>query len=271
MGLRSKSLASDSSWNVALQATMTPEGWASYIGSPDRRDVPTLDLRKSAGFDESFYKSRGRGSPTLRDLEAKQQSGGQSALCICELCDCGKHSCPVHGTGKKASKPRPKFDANSTYRADFTPKNIEDLSPAASTIKHPKQYRAFDGESSTRRDFTPPPQGAYPQQSNDGTKSVPNRVRPKFDGQSVMRRDFTPPPRAAQDGSTASATKTKTIKSRPPFDAMSTYDSDFTNKWGKDVSGKPRCQASILLERKPPTPGSGREHIYWDPAKKKWT
>merc|ERR1719345_137727 len=82
--------------------TLSPGALDYYRESPGPGESSILspaETRMSPGYDETVYKSRGRGSPTTRDQSVRTPTpGGHPPCCVCELCNCGKHCCPTHGS-----------------------------------------------------------------------------------------------------------------------------------------------------------------------------
>jgi len=158
-------------------------------------------------FDDQVYKARGRNSPTRRDQNARQSSPGpQKPSCICEMCECGKHACPVHGAGAKKAVRKGRFEGQGSYARDYAAPPVEALTAAFSNVKEDKRGERPSG----------PPK--------------PKGIRPKFEGNSSYQRDYTPPPREAmkqQPGSRDEDSGKKLPRSRPPFEGQSGYNRDY--------------------------------------------
>lgn len=160
-----------------------------------------------SNFDTQFYKQRGRSMPTEKDRNTRANSpGAHPPMCVCELCNCGAHACPAHGTSKKV-RPRGRFEGQSSYFRDYVPPPSEALAAA-----FPAQAKEQSG----------PPQPTMDRK--------PTGARPKFEGSSSYHRDYVPPPREAlntpMDGPVTPA-KQQLPRTRPPFEGLSSNKRDF--------------------------------------------
>jgi len=106
--------------------------------------------------------------------------------CVCTICECGKHHCPLHGT----VRPSP-FDGNSRYREDYPahPLKPRDRPKLARMVQSapsdPDQFRSKYAE-----DFVP--HDAQPSKSMKPKSSVP--FSGPFEGTTTNRAEHGPKP-----------------------------------------------------------------------------
>lgn len=103
------------------------------------------------------------------------------------------------------NKPREKksFEGESSMRQAFTPppaaSYYTDAQPhMTSADSRGRERAAFEGESSTHRDFRPPPPlPAFQPEGNERHRQSKSREVSKFEGESSTHRDFSAPPPSA--------------------------------------------------------------------------
>ena len=180
------------------------------------------------------------------------------AQCICHVCTCGRHKCPVptHNTthydpndllseykrdypawplqGTQSSGPRRDyvpnnvpFEGESTQHADFPkydPSAYAKPCPLTSSSQ-PREHIPFEGTTSNRADFVP---HAIEPRSSAGPRRdyVPNNV--PFEGESTQHADF---PKYGQDAynrmGPAGAAHSSGPREHIPFEGTTTSRSDF--------------------------------------------
>lgn len=206
--------------------------------------TPGSNADESVLYPDSHYKTRGRTPPSQRDRLARMRSptprgqGQHGPMCVCEMCNCGKHCCPAHGR-KKAP-----FEAQSSYGQAFKGYAASELTetPQPKMEKRERSQTRFEGEASYQRDYQPPPADAFAlalsqtkPQDNGRRKTPPKnpKGRAVFEGNSAYQRDYTPPPKDAFGQRTQEVTMTRVqapkdkSSSRALFDGMSSSRRDF--------------------------------------------
>jgi hypothetical protein len=173
------------------QATVTNN--KKSVGPQNKADTidhfKSLDTYNSSGL--SPTKGTGRRPLTRSSRPGTAVSWGTDdtstgSECVCTICECGKHHCPLHGN----VKPSP-FDGNSRYREDYPahplkPRDRPKLARAAqSAPADPDQFK-----SKYTEDFIA--HGTAPAKSMKPKSSVP--FSGPFEGTTTNRAEHGPKP-----------------------------------------------------------------------------
>lgn len=225
--------------------------------------MPSLEVLNGKGSNK-FLPDIPKGTPTKKcNLENNRPSSRASRAsevswattdttlseCICTICDCGKHACPVH-------KWQPtEFGGNSRYREDFPAhavgprsrhapdrtvtlatadpdhfksKYLEDFQgwapdPAKSTKpkETPQASMPFTGTTTNREVYTPKAIGPAVRRRPPS----PNRDPTSFDGTTTNRENFHAHPDSRPRESMAPRQQ---LLATAPFDGQTAYKEDFT-------------------------------------------
>lgn len=178
---------------------------------------------------------------------------------------------PAAEKSRTASKPRTAFEGQTSQQRDFVspPQEAYDnKGPGPSQSKpKPRSATRFEGESQARRDYVAPPREAYQAPEAPENQAKP-RAASRFEGESMSRSHYTNPPKDAYARPEMGA---DSGKKRPEGKETRDFQSNAARSYGAPPVAS-RCRAEVMLEDNggPPTPGSGRQHVYWDPSSKKW-
>lgn len=136
-----------------------PAGAAAGGGAAAAKSRPALNTKSLAGATISPTKGSGR-RPLSRSSRATVVSWGTDdtdggSECICTICECGKHACPIHKYQPSA------FTGNSRYREDYPihplkPRDRSKLAKMAElTPADPDHFKSKYADDF--RDFVPEP------------------------------------------------------------------------------------------------------------------
>lgn len=175
-----------------------------------------------------------------RDCDAASvATGTEDFQCVCAMCNCGKHRCPVHRpqipfegsstahdafrewplegprpSPQRAERPTLPFEGSSRYREDYPGWEPELKGPGARTAA-PRQRIPFEGESTSAQAYK-----EWPLEARSPAKGPLLRASLPFEGSTEARTAFSPP--AADAYARAAAPASGPARQRIPFEGEST-------------------------------------------------
>lgn len=118
--------------------------WLNQEGAPQK--IKSAALHKSKSLDKGNGRRPASRSSRMTNVSWGTDDTAGGSECVCTICECGKHACPVH-------KWEPtQFGGNSRYREDFPahpvrPKDRDLVRKAArTTVADPDHFKSKYGE-----------------------------------------------------------------------------------------------------------------------------
>lgn len=96
-------------------------------------------------------------------------------MCICEICTCGMHFCPVHMHSRKKTYESVKFDADSSYHREFSRKKIDENFTSGLERKQTSNFKSvpFTHDSTYHREFAKKQCAVVPLMNESSVKNLP--------------------------------------------------------------------------------------------------
>lgn len=206
-------------------------------------------------------------------------------------------------TSAMTSENRPRFEGETSYRHDYYEKRVQREPPPPA--RAPPASRKFEGTSHSRDAFRPFDKQDYLYALQATASPVREQREPtRFEGQPSHRLDFCAPPRDAYKPADSARPVQTTTASRkfsghtnyhdsyPAHDVAAmreahgvstkpeagskgrqedrTFQTTATSDYKAPPPSRPCKAGQRIKEVSPPTPSSGREHVYFDEALHRW-
>lgn len=133
---------------------------------------------------------------SYQDCDANSVATGTEEIqCMCAMCNCGKHHCPVH-------RQRVPFEGKSTALDAYREWPLEKPSPSLARTQ--REAVPFEGNTRYREDYP----GWQPESRTDGRRPVPERARIPFEGESTSKMAYKEWPLEARSPAARPAART---------------------------------------------------------------
>eukprot|EP01001_Neometanema_parovale_P006594 NODE_2945_length_1309_cov_141.570826_g2796_i0.p1 GENE.NODE_2945_length_1309_cov_141.570826_g2796_i0~~NODE_2945_length_1309_cov_141.570826_g2796_i0.p1 ORF type:complete len:359 (-),score=51.28 NODE_2945_length_1309_cov_141.570826_g2796_i0:147-1223(-) len=243
----------------------TETGESQWITDDKPPAAPTPSAWDRSGATQASSKGKGK-HPIVRSMRASVISWGTDdtdagSECVCTICECGRHGCPVHRYTPTA------FNGNSRYREDYPvhklrPRDKREQkgephhTPADANhfmTKYEQDYPSFIpdparsmkpahdmlpncpfvGTTTNSEMFTPLPTNSSPPKRRRCVSATPNNA--KFEGRTTNQEQFRAYPKLRPRK--AMAPPNPTIVAAP-FDGLSKYKEDYPGHQPEPGRGK---------------------------------